>query len=285
MRTQDGHVQVLREVRGQMLRKGHEEGQVRRQEVRGQVRSEVHGKVRPQMRPQVRAQELTAKAGRQSPPSKGGGENAAALRLLETYAALAERGEHLFGDVLQGQMPRQWSHYPEDDAIDQESGFQWFYHSHAPQDRPGATEHGHIHLFARRPRWARRLRSAAELRFTALHGAPPASTHTRHLLALGFDARGLPTSLFTVNSWVTGDRMLNADLTAELLATMKLDTGHPAIDRVLECLVCLYREEIRGLLRQRDEALLAWPGWQVLSDEGLELLSELSIDVDAKLIE
>jgi len=265
-------------MRWQMLRQGDEEGPVRRQ-----VRTEMHGQVRPKVHAQVRAQALMLKPRCHAPPSNDGDPRAAGLRLLQTYAGLAQRGAHLLGDLLDGQAPRQWHHYPEDDALDLQAGFQWFYHSHAPEDRPGATEHGHIHLFARRPRWARRLRSAAELRFAALPGAPPASTHTRHLLALGFDARGLPTSLFTVNSWVTGDRMLNADLTAELLATMKLDTGHSAIDSVLECLVCLYREEIRGLLRQRDEALLAWPGSQVLSDEGLELLSELSIDVDAKL--
>lgn len=243
------------------------------------MRSEVHGQVRPQMR----AQELTAKAGRRSPPSKDGCERAAALRLLETYSALAERGEHLFGDMLQGQMPRQWSHYPEDDAIDQESGFQWFYHSHARQDRPGAAEHGHIHLFARRKLWTRRLRSAQEMNFAKFVGEPAALENTRHLLAIGFDAKGIPKALFTVNSWVTGDRMLSAGLTSELLAGVKLDTGYECVDAVVESLVHLCGAELEQLLVQRDQALLSWQGKNVLSDEKLEVLSEIVIDVDEKL--
>ena len=231
----------------------------------------------------MRAQELTAKAGHRSPPLKDGGERSAALRLLETYAALAERREHLFADVLKGQMPRQWSHYPEDDAIDQESGFQWFYHSHAPQDRPGAAEHGHIHLFARRNLWARRLRSTREMDFGKLGGEPATSENTRHLLAIGFDAKGIPTTLFTVNSWVTGDRMLSAGLTADLLDGIKLETGYQCIDAVIESLVRLCGAELQQLLARRDQALLSWPGESVLSDEKLEVLSEIVINLDAKL--
>jgi hypothetical protein len=239
------------------------------------MRSQVHAK--------VRAQELMVKAGRQSSLSIDGGEGAAALRLLATYAGLAERGAHLFGDLLDGQMPRQWSHYPEDDAIDQRSGFHWFYHSHSPEDRPGASEHGHIHLFARRKLWSRRLRSASEINFAKWTGEPAATENTRHLLTIGFDAKGIPTTLFTVNSWVTGDRMLGADLTVKLLAAMELDTGNEAVDTVLESLVRICRIEIRQLLDQRDKTLREWQGDNVLSDEKLELLSEIVINVDAKL--
>jgi hypothetical protein len=88
--------------------------------------------------------------GRQS----AGGDHAAGLRMLETYSKLAQRGAHLLGSLLGGQAPREWRHYPADDAIDQGSGFQWFYHSHSLEDRPGSAEHGHIHLFARRKLWS-----------------------------------------------------------------------------------------------------------------------------------
>ncbi|MDR3370418.1 MAG: hypothetical protein P4L88_14825 [Rhodoferax sp.] len=40
---------------------------------------------------------------------------------------------------------------------------------------------------------------------------------------------------------------------------------------------------MRQLLDQRDKALCAWPEDNVLSDEKLELLSEIAIDVDARL--
>lgn len=210
-------------------------------------------------------------------------ESGAGSRLLCAYEALAERGAHLFGDLLMGEAPRQWEHYPKDDAIDATGGCQWFYHSHSPEDRPGTEEHGHIHLFARRPLWARRLRSRAEMEFASLCGNPRANPNTRHLLAIGFDAKGVPISLFTVNSWVTGDLMLGSRLTLELLSAMELDTGHPEIDAVIESTVRLCLPDIAELLSSRDRALAAHPGPAKLGDTALELLSEISIDLDAKL--
>lgn len=213
----------------------------------------------------------------------GGESIAAGLRLLETYAGLAQRGEHLLGSLLGGQAPRQWSHYPEDDAIDHGSGFQWFYHSHSPEDRPGAAGHGHIHLFARRKLWSRRLRSAKELEFSTLDGDSNESIHTRHLLSIGFDAKGVPTTLFTVNSWVTGDLMVAASTTAELLERLSLETGHKEVDAVIECVVELCKIEVRSLLGARDRLLFSRRAPGVLRDESLEVLSERPIDIDSKL--
>ena len=204
-------------------------------------------------------------------------------RLLDIYAGLAERSEHLLGRLLAGQAPQQWVHYPEDDAIDKSSGYQWFYHSHSSEDRPGAMEHGHIHLFARKPLWGRRLQSKSERVFAELCGNPFANSTTRHLLTIGFDPKGLPISLFTVNSWVTGDLMLGANLSLELLSTMKLDTGHPEIDAVIESVARLCGPELRELMWRRDDALRTYPAVDKLQDEALELLSEVRIDLDAKL--
>ena len=170
-----------------------------------------------------------------------------------------------------------------DDAIDQGSGFQWFYHSHSPEDRPGSAEHGHIHLFARRKLWSRRLRSARELAFTELaEGADP-RVNTRHLLTIGFDAKGIPKTLFTVNSWVTGDLMLSASNTALLLDQMTLDTGNEDVDTVIECVVKLYKDEIRDLLLRRDSLLYQKRAPGILGDECLEVLSDIAINVDQKL--
>lgn len=207
----------------------------------------------------------------------------AGLRLLTTYAGLAERGEHLLESLLGGQPPKQWAHYPDDDAIDEKHGYQWFYHSHSPEDRPGAAEHGHIHLFAQRKLWTRRLRSAREISFAKLEGNPTKAINTRHLLTIAFDAKGLPVSLFAVNSWVTGDLMLSAETTARLLEDMVLATGHNVVDAVVESVVQLFRQEIQQLLEQRDQTLFDFAGKNVLADESLELLSVCAIDVDAKL--
>lgn len=239
-----------------------------------------------QVRPEVRRQELTRVGrARSAMPAASGAIRAAGLRLLEIYASLAERGEHLFGSLLGGDVPTQWAHYPEDDAIDLGSGFQWFYHSHSPEDRPDSAEHGHIHLFARRKRWARflNIRAESEAHFSRLEGGPVKKGDTRHLVAIGFDAKGLPTSLFTVNSWVTGDLMLSASSTVDLLERLSLKTGHPNVDAVVQSVIRLYASEIRGLLEERDRVLFSFSGSEVLANESLEILSELPLNLDWKL--
>lgn len=240
-----------------------------RTEMWRQVRSEVRRKKLMKSRQALRpAAPLRREAGQ---------------RLLETYAALAERGEHLLSTLLAGRTPHQWAHYPEDDAIDKVSGFQWFYHSHSPEDRPGTVEHGHIHLFARRALWSRRLQSDAEKSFVALCGNPTFKPNTRHLLAIGLDAKGIPISLFMVNSWVTGDLMLNASLTLDLLATIRVDTGQPDVDVVIESVVQLCMPQVIELLQTRDRTLGAYPGRCKWNAPELELLAEVPIDLDAIL--
>ena len=210
---------------------------------------------------------------------------AAGLRLLSTYADLARRGEHLLDSLLGGQPPKQWAHYPDDDAIDHEHGYQWFYHSHSPDDRPSGVDHGHIHLFARRKLWSRRLRSAREILFARLDGGPAEPVNTRHLLSIGFDAKGLPVSLFTVNSWVTGDLMLSAASTARLLDEIRLATVFSEVDAVIQSVLRLCRTEIQDLLWRRDVALWNFEGAKVLANKSLEVLSECAIDLDIKLQE
>ncbi|AJG24680.1 hypothetical protein RR42_s3099 [Cupriavidus basilensis] len=86
-----------------------------------------------------------------------------------------------------------------------------------------------------------------------------------------------------VNSWVTGDLMLSTETTTELLDRMVLDTGNADVDAVIESVTRLFRTEIRDLLVRRDEVLFGFKGDSVLSNESLEVLSELAIDVDSKL--
>jgi hypothetical protein len=108
---------------------------------------------------------------------------------------------------------------------------------------------------------------------------------TRHLLCIGMSPIGVPISLFTVNRWVTGDLLLSRSNTLLLLDSMRLDTGYPAIDSVLMALSQLYRPEIRSLMRLRDAALRAraddGPG--TLDDVDVEILSEISLDIDRRI--
>lgn len=216
-------------------------------------------------------------------PRAAGSHQVACLRLLQTYAELAQRKQHLLGNLLGEELPLQWTHYPENDAIDYVSGFQWFYHSHSAEDRSDSSEHGHIHLFARRKLWSRRLRSGTELQFTELTGSTDQQVNTRHLLCISFNSTGIPIALFTVNSWVTGDLMLSAKTTIHLLDKLKLDTGNSHIDTVIMSVVTLCKEEIRRLLETRDQQLLKAPKLGLLDNKSLECLSTIPIDLDDKL--
>ncbi len=179
----------------------------------------------------------------------------------------------------------QWAHYPADDAFDSGGVYQWFYHSHSPEDRPGASEHGHIHLFARTAALGGAATGRRERAFLALQGATPSDASTRHLLAIGLTPQGVPCSLFTVNSWVTGDQMLSAKATLALLRDISLETGYPVIDRVIVALLRLCARDLPSLLRRRDASLAVGRrgGANVLQDESLEGLSLLPLDLDQRI--
>jgi hypothetical protein len=69
----------------------------------------------------------------------------------------------------------------------------------------------------------------------------------------------------------------------DLLERMELDTCYPQVDSVIESVVRLCRSELAGLMAQRDESLRRHPRAGKLADEGLEVLSEIRIDLDARL--
>ena len=77
--------------------------------------------------------------------------------------------------------------------------------------------------------------------------------------------------------------MLSRQLTMELLGSLRLTTGHAKLDALIESVVHLCVPEIQKVMGQRDEKLAAHSHANKLNDERLELLSELSIDLDAKL--
>ncbi|MEO6986287.1 MAG: hypothetical protein ABI155_13185, partial [Paralcaligenes sp.] len=173
------------------------------------------------------------------------------------------------------------------DAIDERHGYQWFYHSHAPADRAGSTEHGHIHVFARKLAWAPWVDATGESEFAHRLGLADNHASTRHLFCIGLSPKGVPQSLFTVNSWVTGDAMMSAASTLKMIEGLRLSTGHVLIDEVIGSIVRLYRPQLCGLMRQRDAVLTARAerGPVTLDDESVEVLSELRIDPDQRVAE
>lgn len=182
---------------------------------------------------------------------------AAARELLECYASLAARSAHLLDGLVRGQPLVQWRHYPAEDVIDPATGYQYFYHCHAPGARTGGPEHGHFHLFER---------------------SGPAQAPV-HLLAIALSAKGVPHELFTVNQWVTASPLPSARAALGALARFEVRAaGDPLVNRWLAALLRLFRPEIAQLLAARDRRLRAGAA----QDGDVEVLSAVSIDIDAR---
>ncbi len=217
----------------------------------------------------------------------------AAEAMLACYAELAADRLHLLSEILDDSVPRQWAHYPDDDVIDHASGYQFFYHSHSPEDRDASAEHGHFHVFARLDRHGDSIDLVAERDFLErLNEKRPADANTIHLLCVALDAKGVPTTLFTVNRWVTGGHFLGAESTLRLLSGFSVHTLHaPRIGKWLTALLVLFRPQIEHLLMERDKTLLGLAAKRqktgrksgLLDDETVEMLSSVPIDIDLQI--
>jgi len=70
----------------------------------------------------------------------------------------------------------------------------------------------------------------------------------------------------------------------ELLVSMELDTGHPEVYAVVEATVRMCLTELRDLMTVRERSLAAYVGPDKLGDSALEILSEIEVNLDAKLV-
>ncbi|MGP0105877.1 DUF6969 family protein [Rhodoblastus sp.] len=156
---------------------------------------------------------------------------------VDQIAKWAAGGESAPARVIGEEQPfREWTHYPQPDAIDKRSGWRFYYHAH-PRIQRLAREHGHFHIFTPGPKNSER---APERRFS-------------HLIGLSVDPKGLPLRLFTANRWVTDEIWQPAEAMAAWLERPSLRNAEPHDVGVwLENLVVLYRVEIAALLRARD---------------------------------
>jgi hypothetical protein len=212
----------------------------------------------------------------------------AAKSLLDCYASLASTHSHLLDGLLEGRSPEQWAHYPEDDVIDHTNGYQYFYHSHAPEDRSN-SEHGHFHLFARTDVECNQIDEAKERDFLSQFGATPIDAVTGSLLCLSLNARGVPTKFFTVNRWVTGDRFFDAETTLGLLNRFSMTIAQPStVNQFLAAMVQLFWPQIEQLLMKRDEKLFdsvkRGNRTRILEDKRTEILTSVPIDVDNQMM-
>lgn len=208
---------------------------------------------------------------------------AAGETVVDCMRVLAKSGDNVVGEVLRDQGEfLQWNHYPDGDVYDSETGSQYFYHAHPPEER--GDEHGHFHTFLRPKGMPADIKPAPVEDFTAPDDPNDALSH---IVAISMDRYGLPISLFTTNRWVTGETWYTAGDIIRMLDIFMIDLAHPAswpANRWVSGMVRLFRPQIVWLLRQRDEAVTGWSpkktDTSVYEDRDLEITSELKISVD-----
>lgn len=217
----------------------------------------------------------------------------AAARLIRCYEGVAKRNENFLQHVVGNQAFKHWSRYPSPDHVDKHTGFQYYYHAHSPDDRPGVQENGHFHTFARLDHKARPVQ---DWFVPATDNVPQVCEQddtTVHLVAISVDAQGLPFEIFTVNQWVTGDRWCTGESIASLAQAFRVDRAGPRlVADWLASFFTLYETEIRDLIDARDQhvrRLIAAKGqdYRITHDHAIEVLCTAAVsfaaDIDAAL--
>lgn len=186
----------------------------------------------------------------------------AAREALFCEQVLAKTGGNVLLETLREvKTVAAWEHFPPGDVFDAETGAQWYYHCHPPEE--GAAEHGHFHCFVR---------------------PDGAEGPVHHLIAVGVDPYGKLIRLFTVNQWVVGDTWLDAEGTIALLPRFDVHLARPSylVNRWLTAILNLYSKEVASLVRERDGTIDAHrppDGTPPREDRALEMTSEVFVDL------
>jgi len=208
----------------------------------------------------------------------------AGREVRDCMRVLAKSGGNVVAELLRDTATfYEWDHYPKGDVYDRATHAQYYYHAHPEKERPG--EHGHFHTFLRpagMPRGIKPLPAA---------GAPPAEPNAAlsHLIAIGMDRFGAPVALFTTNRWVTDETWYRAEDVIRMLDFFEIDLAQPSwpVNRWIGAMIPLFRPQIEWLVKKRDEALAAWhkkkPRANVYEDRGLDVASEMAIDVERQI--
>ncbi len=191
--------------------------------------------------------------------------------VVDQIAKWAAQGQSAPARVIGEAQPfREWTHYPQPEAIDKSSGWRFYYHAH-PRNQRLSAEHGHFHIFVPGPEISDR---PPELRYS-------------HLIGLSVDPKGLPLRLFTTNCWVTDDIWQAAEALTPWLDKPALHHAAPRdVGMWIENLLVLYRDEIATLLRDRDRRmgkLVAGLRKSRLDDRRLRYPSQTAINLAQKL--
>ncbi len=198
---------------------------------------------------------------------------------------LAKSGGNVVGELIQGTATfYEWDHYPKGDVYDRATHAQYYYHAHPQRQRP--SEHGHFHTFMRPAGMPRGIKPAP---IPAAVPAAEPNAALSHLVAIGMDHFGQPVSLFTTNRWVTDETWYRAEDVVRMLEFFEMDIAHPSwpVNRWISAMLPLFRPQIEWLVKKRDEAVAGWakkkPRGNVYEDRGLEVTSEMAIDVERQI--
>ncbi len=182
---------------------------------------------------------------------------------LDHLQASARSGRGLLADLLgRAEAFAEWEHYPPRDALDARSGYRFYYHAHAAQQR-ARDEHGHFHVFA--------PRRAGEAGYV-------------HLFALSVDARGMPLRVFTTNRWVTAEDWQDAAWTLRALRRLDLSGARPRrVASWLQGMACLFAPQIQAAVLERDHRIAQRarqrPLERVLEDRRSHIVSQCPVDL------
>ena len=129
----------------------------------------------------------------------------------------------------------EWQHYPRNDLIDAESGYEFYYHAHSADEMP-KNEHGHFHLFSRNPDHPERF---------------------CHLIAISLDQKGLPVRIFTTNQWVTDESFEEAEevLLRLRLFDMAIMGRMSRVATWITAFTRLFYRDMETLIRERDRVI------------------------------
>ena len=192
----------------------------------------------------------------------------AAQGLASIQMRYAETGRTLNEAVLCGAKNFiEWQHYPINDLVDEQSGYEFYYHAHSVDEMPNG-EHGHFHVIKRDAQ-----------RF-------------HHLIGISLDQKGLPVRLFTTNQWVTGEELVSAKLAIKSIKgfDMAIKGRMAPVSKWIGALIQLFAAEIENLILERDQKIAQLVTEQgtrelVLNSKKHHVLTECKIDLMERLSE
>lgn len=201
----------------------------------------------------------------------------------EVLDAFTREGRHPVRDLLDAS-PSPFAsgeHYPPGDIEDRGTGSSWYYHAHAPNEARAFDEHGHFHCFMYTELLADTARPIALPQHPDLLNGGLV-----HLIAISFDANGVPTRLFAPNRWVTDEWMYPADDVVALIECFSIvsDPRFSLTSRWLAAILRLCHSQIETVLRERDRVLDARRKIDpdgFTEDRSVEIVSSLPFDLDA----